>query len=100
MKALLVRASGLLKGDSGEVRLQECANLAWSVAVLDLQELAPQLQPLVLACSAASERLIREDLHNLFQVHIWMCDAGLFGGHGLAGSGWVTQQQLQQCEED
>ena len=27
-----------------------------------------------------------------------MCDVGLLGGQGLAGSGWVTQQQLQQWE--
>ena len=81
------------------IGLQGFANLAWSVAVLDIQELAPQLQPLVLACSAAPEGLVGEGMCNLFQVHIWMCDVGLLGGQGLAGSGWVKQEQLQQWEK-
>ena len=100
MEALLGRAADLLEGGMGvgDVMLQNCVNLAWSVAVLDMQELASQLQPLVLACSAAPGRLIMEEKQSLFQVHIWMCDAALCGGQGLAGSGWVTQQQLQQWE--
>ena len=99
MGALLSRGNEIIKESRAKMISQNFANLAWSVAVLDHKELSPQLQPLVLACFAAPEQLVKEDLRNMFQVHIWMCDAGLFDGQGLAGSGWVTQEQLQQCEE-
>jgi hypothetical protein len=36
-----------------------------------------------------------EELQQLWQVHAWLLDFQLAGGHGLQGS--LTEQQLQQC---
>jgi hypothetical protein len=77
---------------------QELCNLCWSVAVLDLQQLASIVVQLVQAAGDNQQQwkeFKTEELSQLHQVHLWLLDRQLVGGMGLAGA--LTQQQLLQC---
>jgi hypothetical protein len=85
---------------SSDARLttQGMCNLCWSVAVLELQQLAGSVVQLVQAAASSQQQwreFASEELMQLHQVHLWLLDRQLVGGRGLAGA--LTQQQLQQC---
>jgi hypothetical protein len=84
---------------SSSMRLsaQGVCNLCWSVAVLDLQQLAGSIVELVHQANRQQQRaeLEPEDARQLQQVQQWLLDKQLVGGRGLAGA--LTEQQLQQC---
>eukprot|EP00775_Hariotina_reticulata_P001968 gene1967-biopygen3470 len=99
--ALLRRAVQLVLQADGvnAFSSQGLCNLCWSVAVLDLQQLIPQLQVLVQACSHQPlwNSMAIEGLRQLYQVHLWLVDCQLAGcQQGLLGT--LTAEQLQQCE--
>jgi hypothetical protein len=73
---------------------QAWCNICWAAAVLDLQELTPQLLCMAGQCAGVFSRLAVEDRVQLFQLHMWLTDCGQAG---LAGM--LSQQQLEECRE-
>jgi hypothetical protein len=97
--ALLAEVQQLLAAgavhDSNTFTVQALCNLCWAAAVLDLQQHALQVLHMARACSCMWLSTTAEQHRQMWQVHTWLLDFQLAGGHGLQGS--LTQQQLQQC---
>jgi hypothetical protein len=83
---------------SRQLTVRSSSNLSWSLAVLDLQQLAGDIVELMQA-QVSGEMWDLEDkgMVQLQLVHQWLLDRQLVGGRGLAGA--LTEQQLQQCRE-
>jgi len=72
---------------------------SWSVAQLDLQELAEAARALVASTSIAKQpRLHPAELRRLWVFHSWLLQHQLLDGKGLTGL--LTEQQLQQGEKE
>jgi hypothetical protein len=98
--ALQLQAGSSSDSNSGQLTDQGLCNICWSVAVLDLQQLAGSVVQLVQAATSSQQQWVVNTaggLRQLHQVHLWLLDRQLVGGRGLAGA--LTQQQLQQCSE-
>jgi hypothetical protein len=99
MGLLLQRMQDLLAQQPATVNSQELANTAWAVAVLDLQQLAAQLEPLA-AVAFSEQRWANsqeEALRQWHQVHLWLTDTQALCPAGLGAFPGVSQQQLEQC---
>jgi hypothetical protein len=89
---------------AGMVTSQGLCMLAWSVAILDQQQLAPVMLQLVSACSSSSrwKSVHIEGWQQLYQVHLWLRDCKLPQSQGLGSEmgllGVLTQQQLRHCQ--
>jgi hypothetical protein len=95
--ALLQQAVKLLQnGVIGSFTPQGLCNLCWSAAVLDMQQVVPQVLQLAAAAGQIFSTFQHGESRQLHQVHLWLLDSQLPApGQGL--SGVLTQQQLEQC---
>jgi hypothetical protein len=99
MASLLPRMQDLLAQQHAAVNSHDLANTAWTVAVLDQQQLAGQLAPLAAAAFSKQRwgSSQAEALGQWHQVHLWLTDTQVLGPAGLGAFPGVTQQQLDQC---
>jgi hypothetical protein len=103
------RDAGAAAGSSSSSHVaQAVSNICWAVAVLDLQELAGNLQELVAAVACRKDAwgsMTQQGMMQLHQVHVWLLDCkglevGKDQGFGQQGLGvLLTKQQLQQCSD-
>jgi hypothetical protein len=95
---LLRRMQELLVEQPSAVKSQHLGMMARAVAVLDKQQLAGRLKPLVTAAFSPQRWASKgEELSQWYQVHLWLADTQLLGSAGLGAVPAVTQQQLEQC---
>jgi hypothetical protein len=81
--------------DSNYCTIHSLCNMCWAAAVLDLQQHGSQVLHMAHACSSIWSSTTAESHRQMWQVHTWLRDSQLAGGHGLQGS--LTEQQLQHC---
>jgi very-short-patch-repair endonuclease len=98
LNALLQQAAHLLQcEDSRGLNCQDCANLCWSVVVLDLRQHAPKVLQLAAACSKQWGNTIPEQQRQFYHAHRWLLKRQLPAGSSSGLAGVLTQQQLEQC---
>jgi hypothetical protein len=89
---------------AGLITSQGLCMLAWSVAILNQQQLAPVALQLVGACGSSSrwKSVQTEGWQQLYQVHLWLQDCKLPQSQGPSSQvgllGVLTMQQLRQCQ--
>jgi hypothetical protein len=100
LPGVLLQQAVQLQQDSnrGSCSMQDLCNMCWSAAVLDMQQLVPQVLQLAAACKDMWDTAAREAVLQLYQVHLWLLDSQLpQRGQGLLCV--LSQQQLQQCKD-
>lgn len=99
-----------------KLKCQELCNICWAAAVLDMQQCSQEVLQLAQACSEVWDVMVPTELHQLYQVHLWLSDcsqpstehegeqaatdaagAGAAGGGGGGLSQVLTPQQLEHC---
>jgi hypothetical protein len=85
------RAAG---GSLAPQRVGLAAVVGLPVAVLDMQQLASDIEGLVASSGVTSDKLGAVDARMLWEVHAWLVQHQLLNGQGLAGL--LSQQQLEQ----
>lgn len=94
---LLQQALCMLEQDSSGFVSQDLCNLAWAVAVLDMQQHLPAVLQLVQACDDlwAGLSVFPEELKQLHQVHIWL---QRLPQHHEGLSAVLSVHQLAECK--
>ena len=75
---------------------QDLANMCWTAAVLDMQQLISHVEQFATAASSKWKEAIADGKRQLYQVHMWLLDQQ---GNSRGLSACLTEQQLRECRE-
>jgi len=90
---------GCIKPLSPADKVRLAAICSWSIALLDMQELAGTARALVASSGILKQpRTHPSNLRRLWMFHSWLLQHQLLDGKGLTGL--LTEQQLQQGEKE
>jgi len=93
------KKAGRLKSLSVVDQAKFAALCSWSIAQLDMQELAGAARALIISSGIGKQpRTHPSNLRRLWVFHSWLLQHQLLDGQGLTGL--LTEQQLQQGEKE